>query len=155
MKNAAVIITLLLTSFCTLAAFAETSIDAEVNKTSITIEDSIIYKLTITSTEKEVSSPTVPAFEGFSLISQVQSSNVSLVNGEIKTSLVHTYILFPDKTGMLKIEPSKIKIGNTTLSSEAFEIEVKAGEIEPQPEEDLPLPEEIQPESEQPVRITI
>jgi len=154
MKSRAIILVILFIVFYLNSAFAETTIKAKVDKTNITTDKVVTYKLTITSTEKKVPRPELPEFEGFRIISQVQSSNVSLIKKDIKTSIVHTYILAPDKIGTLKIKPSKIKIDDEVISSDAFQIEVKQGKVKPEPKEELPLPEDTQDKfGQQPVII--
>lgn len=160
MKNIAIILTSVLIFFCAINVFADTAIKAEVDKTSITTDENITYKLTITSTEKDISTPQLPKFEGFNVISQTQSSTVSLVKNNIQHFLVYVYILAPKDTGKFNIESSQIKIEGKSYSSESFEIEVKQGKAKPQhkPEPDQgqqpSLPDEIKPEFKQP-QITI
>lgn len=133
-------------------AFAEISIKAEVDKLKISLDETIIYKLIVTSTEKNIPPPQLPDFQGLSVISQAQSSTVFFIKSDIKTILVYTYILAPKDKGKFKIEPSTTKIRNKTYSSEAFEIEVFQGaaEAQPEPKQKPSLPKRPQPESEEP-----
>lgn len=133
-------------------AFAETTMKAEVNKTRITTDETLTYKITIISTDKSISKPQIPKFEGFNAISQLQSSNISFVKAGIKTTLVYTFILSPADTGKFKIEPSHLKIRNKTYSTDSFEIEVIQGKARPMPKskETPRQPEEILPETEEP-----
>ena len=154
MKNKAIIPVIFFIFFCVNTASAETMIKAEVDKTSITTDETITYKLSITSTEEKVSAPELPKLEGFRVLSQIKSSSFSLFSKDIKTSLIYTYILAPVEIGMLKIEPSKIKIRGQELLSNSFEIEVKQGMIKPEPEERPSLPEEMQQEFyEKPIQL--
>jgi hypothetical protein len=129
-------------------SFAETSIKAEVNKTRITTDETLDYKLTIISTEKNIPQPELPQFKDFNLISQSQSSSISFGKNTIKTILVYEFILNPLKEGEFKIESSIISVGGKTSSTQSFEIKVTAGKIKPQvpPKEKPSQPEEIQPE---------
>ena len=141
MKNKTFILTLLFSLLCVINAFAETTIKAGVDKVNITTDEVVSYKLTIAATQKNIPKPELPQFDAFRVVSQVQSSNVSLSKKDIKTTIAHTYILAPIQAGSFKIEPTKITIDNQTFSSDAFEIEVKQGKVKPQ---------KIQPETEQP-----
>lgn len=116
----------------TAGAFAETSIKAQVDKTGITTDDSLTYKLIIISSEKNIPVPAIPKFEGFNLVSQAQSSTISFAKGGTETHLVYVFILVPGEAGKIKIEPSKIKVGAVTYTSEQFEIEVTQGKVQPQ-----------------------
>ena len=129
MKSKFVILVLSLILFFVASAFAEITIKAEVNNTSITANDNLTYKLVITSTEKNIPSPQIPKFEGFTVLSQAQSSTLSLAASNIKTMLTFTYILAPKEKGKFTIEPAIIKIKDKVFSSAAFEIEVKQGSL--------------------------
>jgi hypothetical protein len=135
-------------------AFAQTSIKAEVDKTSITTDELLTYKIIITSHEEKLPAPQVPKFEGFNVVSQAQSSTVTFAKSKIKTILVYAFILSPAAIGKFKIEPACIKIENQAFSSDAFEIEVTQGKAEPKPKEKPPLPKEIPSETQQP-KITL
>lgn len=151
-----IISTLLLILFSTAPALAEISIKAEVDKTSISTDETLTYKLIITSTDNEAPEPEVPKFTGFNVISQAESSTFSYLKTGPKTILVLAFILAPNDIGKFKIEPSLIKLKGKAYSTDSFEIEVTQGKSKPQvpPEEKPSLPEEFQPESGQP-KITL
>ncbi len=151
-KTKAIIITLFFLFLFLSTASAEISIKAEVDKTSLSIGETLNYKITINSMGKEQANPKIPKFEGFNVISSVQSSSMSFVKNNIQRNLVYIFILAPLDIGKFKIEPSVIKIGNKTYSTDTFEIEVILGKARPKnPLEQRPSqPEKIQPESEEP-----
>ncbi len=133
-------------------AFAETTITAEVDKLKITPDETLTYKLVITSTEKNIPEPAAPDFAGFAVISQAQSSTISFIESGIKSIIVYAFILEPQAAGKFKINPSRIKFKNKIISSQEFEIEVKpakAGTKKLPEEKTIPLPE-TPSESEQP-----
>jgi len=128
---------------------AETTIKAEVDKTTLTTDDTLTYKIVIASSEKKLPAPQIPKFEGFNIISQAQSSTVSFMKTELKTILVYAFILAPNDIGKFKIAPASIKVKDKIYTSDTFEIEISQG-AKPLPEEKPALPEEIQPELEEP-----
>jgi len=135
--------------------YAQTQIKAEVDKTSIFQDQTLTYKLTITSSERQLPQPQVPKFEDFKILSQTQSSKVLLRENKLKTILVYTYILAPKEIGKLKIPSAVIKIKNTKLSSEAFEIEVKPPQKKTLQEEKPALPEVPSQETQENIQITL
>lgn len=151
MSKNPIIIIILFVSFFASDALAQTEIKAEVDKLSIATEEHITYKLTITSSEKNIPSPQIPKFEGFKVLSQSQSSEISIAKGNRTTSIAYVFILYPMGIGKLKIGPSSIKIRGKTYLTDAFEIEVEQAEARPQPkpEKKPPLPAEDELESEQ------
>ncbi|MDP2938007.1 MAG: BatD family protein [Candidatus Omnitrophota bacterium] len=152
-----IILSVIFTSLFIATAFAQASIKAEVDKTIVTTDDAITYKLIITSSEKNIPTPQLPKFTGFRVISSAQSSTVSFTKGNIKTIFVYAFILAPTDIGKFKIEPSEVKIKNETFSTASFEIEVKQGKVKPkaEPEQEPSIPEETQPETEEQPQITL
>jgi len=106
-------------------ALAQTTIEAKVDKTTLTTDETFTYKLTVTSSKENIPLPQLPKFEGFEVLSQVESSSMSLVKEEAQIKLSFVFILTPTEIGKFKIEPSSIKIKDQTYTSEAFQIEVK------------------------------
>lgn len=145
---------LILTAACILffiaSLFAQASIEAEVDKTSLDLGDSLTYKVTVTSFEKNVPAVQLPDFAGFKVISSAQSSSLSFAKGSSKTKIIYALALLPADAGSLKIGPSSIKINNETLSTASFEIEVGPGKVKPksEPQRKPPEPEELPGEYE-------
>jgi hypothetical protein len=137
-------------------ALAQTSIKAEVDKTGITTDENIIYKVTVTSLAKKVPGPELPKFEGFYILSQAQSSTISLAKGKkLQSILVYVYILVPKETGKFKIEPSRIKVDGKAYVSGAFEIEVKPGTAKPQGPPSREIPSSPEAGSSQPEQLVL
>jgi len=133
-------------------SFAETSVKAEVDKAKITTDEKLTYKLVITSSETKVSQPALPKFNGFTVLSQAQSSTMSFLKGGAKTILVYAFVLAPNEVGKFKLEPAVIKVKEEVYSTAAFEIEVTQGKLKPKlsPEKKPSLSPESPPESAEP-----
>ena len=142
------ILTSLFLFFSFTRALAQTTLKAQVDKTHITTDDTLTYKLTIDSEGKDVSQPKLPSFAGFEAVSQVQSSQISFENSGAKAVVTVTIILVPLNAGKFKIEPSQIKIKGKTYQSKSFDIEVAQGKTNPKPPQEQ-VPEAL-PEFEQP-----
>jgi hypothetical protein len=108
-------------------ACAEIKIKAEVDKTAITTGEVITYKLTVSSSERNLPPPEFAEFPGFTIISSLQSSNISFSGGSVKTVIAYSFVLAPAAEGRIKIAPSYIDFKNRRYESESFEIEVKKG----------------------------
>lgn len=128
-------------------AFAQPSIKSEVDKKQISLGDNITYKITINSEASVIPELKIPVFKGFNVLSDVQSSNVSLGSEGIKTTLIRAFILQSVETGKFKIEPSSVILEGKNYMSAEIEIEVKPGKIKPQQlpkkPQNKPLPEQI------------
>ena len=131
---------------------AETSIKAEADKTSLTTDQALTYRIIIASTEKNIPMPQLPKFDKFAVLSSSRSSSFSFANNEMKTVVAFAFILLPNELGKLKIEPCVIKIKDKTYSSEAIEIKVTQGKRAlPAPIKKAPSsPQKAIPESGQP-----
>ena len=147
-----IILSVIVASLYAAVAFAQTSVKAEVDKTSLSTDEALTYKLTITSLEKNIPTPQLPKFTGLKVITSTQSSSVTFTKGSVKTILVYVFVLVPTEAGKFKIEPSTIKIKNEAFSTGDFEIQVKQGKLKSGVEpRQKPPPEKTQPEeTEQP-----
>lgn len=141
-----IILFLMFVLWFTAASFAETSIKAEVDNLIVTTDNTLIYKIIISSSERQIPRPELPDFKGFDVISQAQSSTVSFVKGSTQTVSVYAFILAPLGVGKFKIPPATIKINGLSISAQEFEIEVTQGKTEIKPGLEHGLsPDERQP----------
>jgi len=125
-------ICLLLVCLClTGEACAETAIEAKIDKTSITTDDTITYKVIIASTRRRLPAPQLPPFEGFRILSRAQSSTALYRKSALKNVFIFVFILAPTETGKFVIAPSRITIDGQTLTTQGFDVEVTAGKAGP------------------------
>lgn len=152
MKKYSIALTAITGLLLAVNAFAETTIKAEVDKTSVTTDDFLTYKLTVATTEKDVPVPQPPEFKGFAVVSQAQSSTIVFTQKGPQSNLVFVYVLVAQKTGKITIPPGQIKANGRQYLSEKFEIEVKQGQANPQapPEQGPASPEQNLPPSKEP-----
>ena len=74
-----------------------------------------------------------PKFEDFTVVGGPnQSSQMSIMNGEMSQSMTYTYTLMPKKTGEFVLPAASMKLKNETLKTEKVKIKVTA----PSDEED-------------------
>ncbi len=123
---------------------AEVTIKSETDKTKISTDEALTYKIIVTSTETGVPPPQPQKLEGFAVVSSANSSTVNFTGGGVKSILVHAFILAPMKTGKLKIPPAVIKMKDKTISSQEITIEVTQGKrkIVPLPQQKPGLPQQ-------------
>lgn len=149
--NKIIILSIVFVGLFISVSFAQTSIKAEVDKTSLSVSEPLTYKLTITSSDKDIPAPQLPKFTGFQVISSAQSSSLTFANGEAKAVVIYAFVLSPIEIGKFKIGPSSVKIKNETFSTVDFEIDVKQGKPKSkvEPKKRPHIPEETQPEETQ------
>jgi len=106
------------------SAFCETTINSDVDKTTLSVGEELVFKVTVISSERQVSAPKIENFEGFVILSQAESSTVTFDQGGGKSMLVYVYVLTPVHEGTLKIKPVTITVKNKTYATEALSITV-------------------------------
>jgi len=74
----------------------------------------------------------LPAIEGFQARYLGPSTRMSIINGQVSSSITHVYTLLPTKVGTFKIGPFKFEHNGDAYNSNSISIEV--GEAATQPE---------------------
>ena len=128
-----------------LLVFAEQAIHAEVDKTELSTDGVLTYKVSITSSGNEPMVPEVPEFDDFSVLSQMQSTQLSFAGDRADKVFEYSFVLRPKKDGELTIKPAVIRVGDQEYSSDSFSINVSPGQTQAP---------EVMPETGQP-RITL
>ncbi|MDD4953686.1 MAG: BatD family protein [Candidatus Omnitrophica bacterium] len=122
--------------------FAQATIKAEVDKTDLSTDQTLTYKLIISSSGQEQVIPKAPDFKGFQVVSSARSSQVSFEKNQIKKSATYLFVLSPEKAGDYQIGPATVKIGKDNYTTQTIDIKVKEGTRppvqEPEPKTDLP-----------------
>ncbi len=122
----ATIIVLANISFC-LAKTVNFELSADKNKISLG-SSSQLY-LTFNNTQN-MQAFNLPEIEGLQFQYLGPSTRMSVVNGQVSSSITHIYTILPLKVGVFKIGPLKFEHQADTYISNELEIEVKEGRIE-------------------------
>ena len=121
------------------AAPAPAAIKVETDKQAVSTDDLLTCKVTITSAQRDLAQPQLPDFKGFAVVSQAQSSTVTVKEAAVNTILVFVFVLKPVETGTLTIGSAAITVEGRNYSSPPVTIEVKPGKLKPAvPRSDLP-----------------
>ena len=103
--------------------FAEAkSVVARVDKNEVTLEDYIVLRLSVRGTRE---APTLPDMPDFKVLSRGSSSQVSIVNGRMSSTVEYNYLLYPRKTGSFTIGPFFLKDGKTRINSNTIRLQVR------------------------------
>ncbi|MCX7879135.1 MAG: BatD family protein [Ignavibacteria bacterium] len=102
---------------------AEYRFTASASSTTVRVGEQIQITFTLNTTNGR--NFQAPSFKGFSVLAgPSQSMRTQIVNGQISSSLSFTYILLADAEGTFTIEPAKINVEGSTLSSNPLTIKV-------------------------------
>ena len=114
-------------------------IKAETDKQIVSTDDLVTCKITVTSSQRDLAQPQLPDFKGFAVVSQAQSSTVTVKSAAVNTVLVFVFVLMPVETGFLTIGPATVTVEGKNYSSQPVTVEVKPGKRQPAvPRSDLP-----------------
>jgi len=108
----------------TASLFAQDSIKAQVSKTSLSVNDFLVYTLNAVVFGSAEPQLQLPQFRGFVIVFGKESTKMTFEKNQIKRIYYREVILNPKNLGKFTIEPTYIKKEDETLSSESFEIEV-------------------------------
>ena len=111
------------------AIAADLTFNASVDKNSVALDDILQYTLTISGNNAgNAPTPELPKFSNLNIVSQSQSSNFSIINGQMSSSKSFTYALQPEKIGKAHIGQASIAISGKTYTTEPIEITVTKAE---------------------------
>lgn len=116
----------------------EISVTAEVNRTRVTIDETLILTISVSGSDLgDVPKPKLPDMQSFLVIGSTSSSSTSfnLVNGKLSSSRSVRYIyqLKPRKTGTLVIDSASLTYDGTVHETTPVSIEVTPGASVPAP----------------------
>ncbi len=125
-----------------LPAFAQATgvISAQVDRTSLNSDESLLLTVTIDASDGQPSLLVLPDLDGFSVVSSTDGTQIMLINGELSVYATHEYWLRPTLVGDLVIEPISVTINGQVYSTEPITIQVSqgSGQIQPMPSPNSP-----------------
>ena len=116
---------LLLASAFAATAAAQVSINAEVDKARVALDDQIVLSVTVSGAEATLPEPQLPALANFSVYSSGRNQSISFVNGKVSSSIVYTYVLAPHFVGSGTIGPIWVAYGGARAQTQPIEIQVE------------------------------
>jgi hypothetical protein len=119
----------------------EVTFTAQVDKTVLRTDDNLNLELILTGPFRNANKPDLPQMEDFYVLSNGQSSQFSLINGQMSSRIVYSYRLQPLRVGTLTIPSISITVGGETYNTEIIKVEATAGSA-PAPQPDQPPAED-------------
>ncbi|MDP2920912.1 MAG: BatD family protein [Candidatus Omnitrophota bacterium] len=132
---------LLLLSLGAICYADDISISADVDKRELTLDDQVTLTVTVSGSVSNIPQPEIPEIKGFTAYSSGRSQNLSIINGQVSSSVTFTYILVPNNTGEYTIGPFSINYKGNTYSADAVNIKVLPRTSQPQ----APVQQQSQP----------
>lgn len=121
MKKIFSFLTLLFLTTCT---FAQVTINAQVDKTAIDVNDNIYLTVTVSAPSTNISVTEMPSLPNFNIYSSGESRNVSMGNGKVNITMKFNYILSPRFSGKSTVGAFVINVDGKTYTTAPIEVEV-------------------------------
>lgn len=117
---------------------AELSVTAELSRDTIGSDETALLEVVVAGEEQNLPAPQLPTLGTFDVYSQGRSSNVSIVNGVMSSSVKWRYLLVPKKPGVFLINNIRVVHKNKRYTAEQLQLTVldKGTASSPQLEED-------------------
>jgi len=128
-----VIFILLWVIFVPLCSAQEISISSSVDRAQVSLDQQAVLRITVSGNVPNLSQPQIPPIPGFSIYSSGQSQSVSVVNGQMSSSIVFSFVLTPQKIGKYIIPQMNLQYAGKVFSTNPINIEVVAGQAVPAP----------------------
>ena len=114
-------------------ALAQAPISAQVDRSSLTIDEQLVLTVTITGDFLKIPRPDLSQLQDFVVVSSSTSTQVSIVNGQMTSQGVFTYRLQPLQEGLLFVAPVTVNIDGQLYQTDPIEVEVLAsgGQVMP------------------------
>lgn len=107
-----------------IAGAGDIDINASVDRTEITLGESIELTISVAGPVRHIDKPELPDLSKFDVYSSGTSSNISIVPGAINYQTDYSYILMPRKTGTYTIQPARVKYKGKRYSTTPIIIKV-------------------------------
>ena len=109
---------------------AAINVTAKVDRTRVALTEQIKLTISVTGNLRVVSDPRLPGLDSFETYSAGRSSSISIINGQMSSSTIFTYILVPQKTGEFTLD--KIEVNNSIYQIEPIKIIINKGATQSQ-----------------------
>lgn len=108
---------------CTLQAYAEVEVEASLSHLSFPQDKAARLTITITGRSRNTDID-LPQIDGIRMHNRGQSSQISVVNGAMSSSISHNYLVQAEKPGLYSIPSIEVSVGGKSYSTKPISFEV-------------------------------
>lgn len=125
MSRHSIFLLILLSFLLQFSCFAqEINLTASVDKQIITMDETVMFTVTISGVQ-DTDKPQLPQLEGLTLaFGPVVSKETHVINNNVSTSCIFTYVFTPKTAGKYTIGPVRLECKNKTYTTQPIQIEV-------------------------------
>ena len=102
------------------------SIAVNVRPTQIGMDEQALLEVVVSGPQQNLPDPKIPTLPAFEIYSQGRSSNISIVNGKVESSVTYRYVLIPQKVGTFPIDNIGIVFDNKRINGNSVILTVRA-----------------------------
>jgi len=124
LKRLCLVIMLLVPSM--VAAQDEISVEMTVSDDVIAIDEQAYLTVKVVGPQQNLPQPQMPSMAMFDAYSQGTSTNISIVNGRVESSVSYNYVLRPRKEGTFVVKPAAVVHNHKRYASNEITITVTA-----------------------------
>ena len=110
------------------------TISVDADRQEVTLDEQVTLTITVSGNASNIPNPDIPELKGFTSYSSGRSQNLSIVNGQVSSSVSFTYILVPNNTGEYSLGPFSIDYKGKTYSADPINIKVLPRTAQQQPQ---------------------
>lgn len=114
----------LFTLLLPLSANAGISVRLSIDRTELTLVDSVRLVVSVSGTQSTESKPVIHGLEEFTVSQGGTSSRLEIINGQVNAEIEHTYFIQPQRVGSFQIGPAEVKVEGTSLKSNTATLKV-------------------------------
>lgn len=104
---------------------ADISISASVDKNVVSLNEQISLQITVSADTTNIPQPKIPQLTDFQVYSSGRSQNISIINGQVNSSVTFSYVLVPKKIGEFEIPPITLEYQGKTFQTQPIKIKVE------------------------------
>jgi hypothetical protein len=115
---------LLFLSIAAVCHAEDITISADADRQEVTLDEQVTLTITVSGNASNIPKPDIPELKGFTAYSSGRSQNLSIINGQVSSSVTFTYILVPNNAGEYSLGPFSIDYKGKTYSAGPINIKV-------------------------------
>ena len=102
-------------------------IQAEVDRTNLSTDESLVLTITINAANGRPSQPVLPPMAGLQIVGQSSGTSIKVINGDMTSQMTYQYRLQPTQAGDFVIDSISTSVNGQTFSTQPIMIAVSQG----------------------------
>jgi hypothetical protein len=119
-----ILVTIILLALALPLLAAEIGLKAALDKNTVALDDVVSYTLTTSGGEGNLPVPPLPALTNLTVVSNYQTSNVSVINGQMSAASSVTYVLKPGRVGDASVGAARLEYKGKTYQAPVVSLKV-------------------------------